>query len=109
MMLIPRTSLKTTRTIGKGGKLLLNLINLFKGKAAMFINYLLDLRKCLTPSNIEPRGGATKTGFRPVSAGFDGVLRSGMTLIAAERTGPRWDRLQMHPPMSMRSSGAGRR
>jgi hypothetical protein len=63
----------------------------------MFINYLLDLRKCRTPSNIEPRGGATKTGFRPVSAGFDGVLRSGTTLIVAERSGPRWDRLQMHP------------
>jgi hypothetical protein len=63
----------------------------------MFINYLLDLRKRRTPSNIEPRGGATKTGFRPVSAGFDGMLSSGMTLIAAERTGPRWDRLQMHP------------
>ena len=42
----------------------------------------------LTSPNIEPRGGATKTGFRAVSAGFDGLLRSRATLIAAERTRP---------------------
>ena len=54
----------------------------------MTIYIFLDDGKRLTPSNIEPRGGATKTAFRPISAGFDGSLRSGMTLIAAERTGP---------------------
>ena len=51
----------------------------------------------LTSPNIEPRGGATKTGFRAVSAGFDGLLRSRATLIAAERTGRRCYRLEMHP------------
>jgi hypothetical protein len=42
----------------------------------MIISIFLDLRKRLTPPNIEPRG-ATKTGFRPVSAGIDGVLGGG--------------------------------
>lgn len=37
----------------------------------MIISIFLGHRKRLTPPNIEPRGGATKTGFRPVSAGLD--------------------------------------
>jgi hypothetical protein len=53
----------------------------------MTIYMFLALRKRLTPSNIERSGGATKTGFRPVTTGFDGLLRSGTTLVAAERAG----------------------
>jgi hypothetical protein len=78
----------------------------------MIITPFLDDRKRLTPSNIEPRGGATKTGFRPVSAGFDGVLRSGMTLIAAERTGrgyyrPECDRAQLDAIIGRREALTG--
>ena len=54
----------------------------------MIIGIFLDHRKRLTPPNIEPRGGVTETGFRPVSAGFGGALRSSTSLLAAERTGP---------------------
>ena len=54
----------------------------------MTIYMFLDHRKRLTRSNIEPRGGVTKTEFRPVSTGFDGALHSSTTLLAAERTGP---------------------
>jgi hypothetical protein len=80
----------------------------------MFINYLLNLRKRRTPSNIEPRGGAIKTGFRPVSAGFDSVLRSGMTLIAAERIapdryGPECDRARLEAIIRRRDALTGGR
>jgi hypothetical protein len=57
----------------------------------------LDGGKRLTPPNIELPGGATKTGVRPVSAGFDGVPGNGRSLTAAERTGRRCYRLEIHP------------
>src|SRR5215469_6379934 len=54
----------------------------------MTIYMFLDHRERLTRSNIEPRGGVTETGFRPVSAGFIGLLRRSTRLLATERTSP---------------------
>ncbi len=48
----------------------------------------LDDCERLTRSNIEPRDAATTTVFRSVSADFDGLLRRGKTLPAADCTGP---------------------
>jgi hypothetical protein len=61
----------------------------------MMIYIFSDHWKRIKPSNIKPGGGATKTGFRPVSAGCDGLLSSGTALIAAERTIPRCDALEL--------------
>jgi len=62
----------------------------------MIIGIFLDHRKRLTPPNIEPRGGVTEAGFRPVFAGFDCVLGGGMSLHAPERTARRCYRLETH-------------
>jgi hypothetical protein len=80
----------------------------------MTIYIFLDDGTRLTPSNIEPVGSATKTGFRPLSAGFDGLLRSGTTLIAAERTGlshygPECDRAQLDAIIRRRKALTGGR
>jgi len=63
----------------------------------MIISPFLDDRKRRTLSKIEPGGRATKTGFRPVCAGFDGLLRSSTSLIAAERTGRRCSGIELDP------------
>jgi len=63
----------------------------------MIISVLLDHRKRVTRPNIGPRGDVTETGFRPVSAGFGGTLRSSTPLLAAERTARRCYRLEIHP------------
>src|SRR5215469_2846199 len=80
----------------------------------MTIYMFLDHRKRLTRSNIEPRGRATKTGFRPVAAGFDGALRSSTSLLAAERTGrgrygPACDRTQLDAIIRRREGMTGGR
>jgi|SRR5215831_19953151 len=80
----------------------------------MIISPFLDDRKRRTLSKIEPGGRATKTGFRPVAAGFDGALRSSTSLLAAERTGrdrygPACDRTQLDAIIRRREGMTGGR